>query len=393
MRIARVLTRLNLGGPARQVLASDPLLLARGHQMRVFAGHPAVGEGDLFEEVRAAGVEIVRLAHMSPGVAPIADLLARRQLVRELVAFAPDVVHTHASKAGWIGRRAARSVPKAARVHTFHGHVLEGYFPEPVARRLVALETKLARETQRIVAVSHATAADLVRLGVVEEARLQVIPPGVDLAPFTALEPRRLRGPASGPLRRELGAGADDVLVGAVGRLAPVKQPDLALGAFALLATRYPKLHLVFVGDGGERRALERAVLALPEPARARAHMLGARTDMPALYAELDAVLLSSRSEGLPVALIEAGAAALPAVAFAVGGVDEVLVHERTGLLVEPKDGVDGLAFALAQLLEDPRAAEAMGERARVRVVARHGAAALADRLETLYCDVAEGTR
>src|SRR5262249_35746040 len=156
-----------------------------------------------------------------------------RRLRRELEAFAPDVLHTHASKAGALGRAALRGRrgARVARVHTFHGHVLEGYFPAPVSRRLIAAERKLAAATDRVIAVSHATADDLVRLGVVGEEKLVVIQPGLELAPLLAIE-RGARGRAAAELRAFLGAGPEDVLAGVVGRLAEVKQPLEALAVF-----------------------------------------------------------------------------------------------------------------------------------------------------------------
>jgi len=396
IRIARVLTRLNLGGPARQVLASDPLLVERGHAVRVFAGRPEPGEGDLFDELSSRGIDVVRVPEMRRGISPARDLRARAKLRAHLFAFAPDVVHTHASKAGTLGRSAARKLPGTARVHTFHGHVLEGYFPELVAKRLRRLEAKLASETDRIVAVSHATADDLVRLGVIEENALVVVPPGIDLDAFLALPPLDDAGRRSGAVRGLIGADADAFVCGVVGRLAPVKRVTAALSAFALLAPRRPELHVAFVGDGEDRRALERAIGALPPDVAARAHVLGARTDMPAVLADLDAVLLSSRSEGLPIALVEAAAAALPVVATPVGGVPELVAHERTGFLTESADetaAVDELAFHLDALLADRAAAAGMGRRARLRVADRHSAAALADRLETLYTAVIDERR
>lgn len=389
MRIARVLTRLNLGGPARQVLAADPLLAQRGHELRLFVGRPRPGEGDLFDEAVARGLDVVRVPGLAPGVSPAGDLRARRALRRALEEHAPDVVHTHTAKAGWLGRRAARDLP-AARVHTFHGHVLEGYFPDAVARRLVALERRLAAQTDRVVAVSHATADDLVRLGVVAEDRLVVVPPGIDLEPLLALERPRAETRTQGGLRALVGAGPDTFLVGVVGRLAEVKRPLLALEVFQLLAAARPALQLVFVGDGELRGALERALRGLPDELRPRVHLVGAVDDVVPVHAELDAVLATSRSEGLPVALIEAAAAALPVVATAVGGVPEIVAADRTGFLGER---ADELAFGLDRLLADPREARAMGQRARLRVRERHGAAALADRLEALYRTVLEERR
>ncbi len=387
MRVARVLTRLNLGGPARQVLASDPILKDRGFDLRVFAGSPGPGEGDLFDELRARGVDVRRVPGLGRAVTGVGDWRAYRRLARELREFAPDVVHTHASKAGALGRLAARATPDAARVHTFHGHVLEGYFPPFVSKRIAALERRFADDTDRVVAVSHATAEDLLRLGVVSEERLMVCPPGVELDALLDIPGLGAPDRRDGALRELVGAGPGDALVGVIGRLAEVKRPEVALEAFLTIAGRHGRAHLVFVGDGDQRRALESAIAALDDALRDRVHLVGARTDLPAVYADLDVVLASSRSEGLPVALIEAAAAGLPVVATSVGGVPELVAHERTGYLGET---ADELAFGLDQLLSDPASRAGCGQRARMRVEARHSAKALADRLEALYRAVVE---
>jgi glycosyltransferase involved in cell wall biosynthesis len=385
LRIARILTRLNLGGPARQALASDPVLGGRGHVVHVFTGSSAPGEGDLFDDFAARGIHVERVPGLARGLSVAGDLRALHALRRSLVAFAPDIVHTHASKAGAIGRRAARTVPAAKRVHTFHGHVLEGYFGDTVSRAITALERKLARETHRIVAVSHATADDLLRLKVLpDERRLVVVPPGIELSGLLSIDRR------DGALRREIGAADGDFVVGVIGRLAEVKRPEWALDVFELLATRYPRLHLVFVGDGDQRGLVERRITAMPPDRQARAHLIGARADMRPVLADLDLVLLTSRSEGLPVALIEAAAAGKPVVATNVGGVDELVMHERTGWLAA---SVDELAYGVAQYLDAPPALlPALAIRSRVRVEKNHSATALADRLESLYKSMLEET-
>jgi len=297
-------------------------------------------------------------------------------LRKELAAYDPDVLHTHASKAGALGRIAAGCVPRAKRVHTFHGHVLEGYFPGVVSKQLVALERRFAAKTDRVIAVSHATADDLLRLGVVEEERLMVCPPGVELDALLGMDGR------DGALRKLIGAEPDDVVVGVIGRLAEVKRPEVALEVFRMLSRRHAQMHLVFVGDGDQRRMLEQSIAALPDAERKRVHLVGARSAMVPVYADLDVVLASSRTEGMPVALIEAGAAGLPVVATAVGGVPEIVAHERTGFLGED---ASELAFGLDQLLGDKTVRKAHGQRARLRVEKRHSATALADRLEALY--------
>ena len=383
MRIARVLTRLNLGGPARQVLASDPLLLDRGHEVTVFAGSPEPGEGDLFDQLAERGVPVRRVPGLVRGLSPAKDLYALRWLRRELALLAPDVVHTHASKAGTLGRRAAAPLARrgTALVHTFHGHVLEGYFPDVISRRLVAAERRLARTTDRVLAVSHATAEDLLRLEVVDEDRLWVVPPGVDLARHLELPLPGKRG-GQGPLRRLLGVPVDAPLVGVVGRLAEVKRPELALEAFTTIAGRHVDAHLAFVGDGDGRRDLEGRIRALDPALQARVHLAGNRTDAVEVFGDLDVLLASSRSEGLPVAMVEAAAAGVPVVSTAVGGVPEVVAHERTGLLAGDEAE---LAMHLDALLRDAAGREGYGHRARLRVSDRYGARVLADKLEAHY--------
>ena len=383
MRIARVLTRLNLGGPARQVLASDPLLVARGHVVRVFAGSSEAGEGDLGEELGARGVEVRRVPGLRRGLGALldgGDLRAARFLRRELAAFAPDVVHTHASKAGAIGRRVARSAaPSAPRVHTFHGHVLEGYFPAPVSMLMRAAERRLARTTDQLLAVSEATRSDLVRLGVAPAARIGLRPPGIELGPLLALPEAR----PAGELRRELSIPPGAPIVAVIGRLAPVKRPALAVEVFARAEEiERSGAHLVVAGDGPERRAVERAVSRVDAGLAERVHLLGAVARIERVHEAADVLLATSRSEGMPVAMIEAAAAARPVVTTAVGGVPELVISGLTGLFGTDRDA---LAVALAGLLADPEERARLGRAARRRASELHGAEALADGLEGAY--------
>ena len=383
MRIARILTRLNLGGPARQALASDPLLLGRGHVLRLFTGAPLLGEGDLFDEVCASGVDAVRIPGLGRDPRPTADLAALRRLRRELDAFQPDVVHTHATKAGLLGRLASRD-RSWARVHTFHGHVLEGYFSGPMSRALAWSERRPARRTTQLLAVSEQTKRDLVRLRVAESEQIDVVPPGVELSSLLGLNAPC--GPDGSSFRESCGCAEGDLLVGVIGRLADVKRPGLALEAFRSASAKMPRLRLVFVGDGALREELL-LTLAGWEPAqRARVTLVGNQHDMQRVHEACDMVLLSSRTEGMPVALIEAGAASLPVISTPVGGVPELVLDGVTGRLAE---GVDGLASALCELAADDGLRRQMGTAARVRVRERHSAASLADRLERVYAEVA----
>ena len=384
MRIARIMTRLNLGGPARQALASDPELSRRGHELRLFTGAPQEGEGDLFEEARRSGIDVVRVPGLGRNPKPGADLSALRSLRASLSSYSPDVLHTHATKAGLLGRLASRGRPWPL-VHTFHGHVLEGYFSKPVSSALTWSERMLAASTSKILAVSERTREDLLRLKVAPAHKLAVVTPGVALDELLGLD--LVEASAGAGFRERCGCAEGEVLVVVVGRLASVKRPLVALEAFCRAASREPRLRLAFVGDGAERTALEASLAELPSALRERVTLQGAMASMLPVLAGADLVLLSSRSEGMPVALIEAAAAAVPVVATPVGGVPELVVHGETGRLAE--DAV-GLGLSLVELARHEHLRRSMGLAARGRVRVRHSGAALADRLESVYSSVRE---
>lgn len=365
-----LITRMNIGGPARQVI-----LLAKGladeFPTIVAAGRPGKAEGELVDaEVPVRPVPLVR------PVKPATDLravLAVRQLLRSTQA---SLVHTHMAKAGTVGRLAAiASYPTRARprlVHTFHGHVLQGYFGNTQQKAFLELERVLARRTDVLVAVSPEVRDELVDLGVGRERQYRVIPLGPELGPLLAVGGPG--GPA-GTLRASLGLGPDVPLVGTVGRLVPVKDHATLFAAIAAV----PGAHLAVLGDGELRATLER--LARQLGIAERTHFTGWWLDVPAALADLDVVALSSRNEGTPVALIEALAAGRPVVATDVGGVRHVVQDGETGRLC-PAGVPAALAGLLERALAEPESSARMALEGRRRVTERFGSArVLADHL------------
>jgi glycosyltransferase involved in cell wall biosynthesis len=311
----------------------------------VAAGRASELEGELTDsEVHVQRVPLVR------SIEPATDQAALRAVRRLVRSQSHHIVHTHMAKAGAIGRIAARSVrPRPATVHTFHGHVLEGYFTARMERGFIAAERRLARLTDVFIAVSPEIRDQLLDLGVGRSDQYQVIPLGLDLAPFFAVTPDR-----EGPLRRHLGLTATTPLLGALARLEPVKDHATLLRAMV----RLPEAHLAVLGDGALRGELER--LAVDLGIERRVHFLGWRQDVPAVLAELDVVALTSRHEGTPVTLIEAAAAGVPVVATDVGGVSQVVVHDRTGSLA-PAGDIDTVARELARLVRDETTRRRLG--------------------------------
>jgi len=277
------------------------------------------------------------------------------------------------AKAGFVGRLAARSLRREpATVHTFHGHVLEGYFSASMQRSVLALERRLARNTDVIVAISPQVRDSLLELEVGHEDQYRLIPLGFDLEAHLAVsEP-------SGALRGRLGLGPDVPLVGVVGRLAPIKDVATLFEAVA----RLPDVHVAVLGDGESREALE--IRSAELGIGPRTHFLGWWMDIPAAMSDIDLVALSSLNEGTPVALIEALACSRPVVASAVGGVPFIVEHGRTGLLCPPRDPVV-LAQAMDRVLSDRTLSERMGLAGRHDVATRFRKERLLSDIRKLY--------
>ena len=384
LRVLRVIGRLNMGGPAHQAaLLSGRRFDPERYRTLLVHGALAPGEASLAELSEQEGAEMRFLSDLRQPVGPAHDALALARLVRLARRFRPHVVHTHTAKAGFLGRQAALAVrPRPAIVHTFHGHVLEGYFGAAKSRLYLELERALGRVSDRLIGVSEATVGDLVRLGVAPREKFAVLPLGLDL--------RRLAQPADavrGASRAELGLGEDDVLAVFVGRVVPIKRLDLMLEALARARESEPRLRLAVVGDGDERPGLE--ALAERLGVAGAVEFLGYRRELRPLFAAADLAVLSSDNEGTPVSLIEAAAAGLPAVGTDAGGVREV-VTEDTGAVV-PKGDPEALAAALVELAGDPARRRAMGAAARERALGRYGAERLLRDVDALYRELSAG--
>lgn len=382
MRIARILTRLNLGGPARQVLESDRRLQERGHEIRVFCGSPEEGEGDLSALLEAQGISVQRVPGLTRAIRPWQDFQVTRFLRSELQAWDPDIVHTHASKAGWVGRIAARGL-RARVLHTFHGHVFDGHFSAAKTALLVFIEKLLARRTDQIVAVSQGTRRELTALGIAPESQIHVLYGGADVKGLEGAS----RGQAK--LREALGLGQDALLIGVLGRLAPIKRTPCALEAFEIARRELPGAYLVFIGDGPDRLRLEQDLEKCAPELKACVFLAGPWGNMAHMLPDLDILLSASHHEGLPISMVEAGACCVPSVATPVGGVDEFVIPGRTGII---GSSVGALAEGLVALGSDGDLRGVLGKGAQALAMEQHEGGAFADRLEALYVELLERT-
>jgi glycosyltransferase involved in cell wall biosynthesis len=377
IRVLRVIARMNMGGPAYHVSLLSGKLDPGRYDTLLVTGRVGPGEESLQELAERYGAQLRVLDSLGPELRPGPDLRALREIAGIVRGFRPHIVHTHTAKAGFVGRLAALAVrPRPIIVHTYHGHVLEGYFGPTKNALFRNLERTAGRVSDRLIGVSRATVDDLVRLKVAPATKFEAIPIGLELDAFARLNPEQ-----GADFRAEIGATPQDVVATCVGRLVPIKRLEGAIAATAIARELGAPLKLVVVGDGECRDQLE--ALAADRQVSDAVSFVGYRRDLPAIMAGTDIALLSSDNEGTPVSLIEAAAGGRPAVATRVGGVADV-VAEDAGILVPPRDP-KAMGEALARLAEDASMRRRMGERAAAHVLDRFTARHLLQNIDRLY--------
>lgn len=380
MRIVHVIARLNVGGAALHVLQLAHEQARRGHDVLVVAGTLAAGEESMEYVADELGVELLKLPVLQRELSLRADpaaILALWRLIRER---RPHVLHTHTAKAGATGRLAAVGAGRArpgAVVHTYHGHVLSGYFSRRWERVFRVIERGLALTSGTLVAVSEEVRDDLVGFGVAPARRFVVVPYGFDLPPWSEADDEARRA-----IRAEIGAGDTTFVVGWAGRLTAIKRPlDLIRTLRALLDRRVDAL-LVLVGDGEDRVAVEALAAELGVADRCR--LVGFQKSIRPWYASFDALLLTSANEGTPVVAIEALAAARPVVATRAGGTGTVVRQGESGYLESIGDTA-ALAERLATLAGDPELRVRIGAYGAEDVRTRFAVGRMADEVEAIY--------
>jgi glycosyltransferase involved in cell wall biosynthesis len=372
-KIVRVITRLNVGGPAvHTILLADGL--RPEYETVLVSGLESSAEGNMLPLAERLDVRVVRIPHLRREIDLLADFLALARLIALILRERPDIVHTHTAKAGVLGRIAARICGIPVIIHTFHGNVFRGYFSPRKTRFLVGLEQLVSKFTDRVVAVNEEQRDELVGFKVASPNKIVTVPLGLELQKLVNNE----ADPAE--MRRKWGVPLEVPTIGIVARLVHIKGHELFLEAASEVHKRFPDAWFVIVGDGERRAELEEQARELGVPAV----FTGWETDLPAVYRALDVVCLTSINEGSPVAVIEALAAGKPVVSTLAGGVVDLIRTGDTGLLVPTRDPTQ-FANAVCRILSCPEEGRAMGARGRASVYPALDLSNLLVNLDSLY--------
>jgi glycosyltransferase involved in cell wall biosynthesis len=359
-KILRIITRLNIGGPAIHTVILTAGLDRTRFQSLLVTGTVSEDEGDMSYFAYQHSVNPVIIPELGKEIDWKTDLIVLYKLFRLMKSEKPDIVHTHTAKAGTLGRIAAILSGVPFTVHTFHGHVLHSYFGKFRTKIFILIERLLARFTSKIIAVSPLQYCELHhQIKIAPSRKFAIIPLGFDLTHFLNAQVH------CGKLRGELRVSEDVLLVGIIGRLTAIKNHALFLRSAARVLEKFAEARFLIVGDG--ELADELKGLAYELRIQDRVIFLGWRDDMPAIYADLDLVVLTSLNEGTPVSLIEAMASAKPIVATAVGGIPDIVLNGEMGILV-PSGDEEKLATTMINLLEEAGKRRDFGKRGRESV-------------------------
>jgi len=369
VRVMRIIARMNVGGPAVQVSG-----LMRGFDTAVFdqelvTGYCADDEADYLEKV-ATDVKAVRIDGLGRSIKPRADLMALSAVIKEIRRFKPDVIHTHTAKAGVVGRVASiLSGHRSVRVHTFHGHLLNGYFSAGKTRLVILVERFLALFTDQLLAVGAKVKYDLLAVGIGNPNKFDVMPPGLQLAEV----------PSKTAARKELDLEGNAIYCAFIGRITQIKRPDRFLDVVAEIKSRGINLHFIVAGAGELLQYCQDRASAENLPVT----FLGWREDIEVVLAAADLVLLTSDNEGTPLSLIQAGMVGIPVAATNVGSTNEIVVNGETGLLTDLS--IDQLANAVAKVATDSVLRGKMGAAGREYTMSRYGVDRLVKDHQDLY--------
>ena len=386
-RVLRIINRFNIGGPTYNATFLSAFL-SDDFETLLVGGLPEPDEEDSLYIPEKYGVKPLLIKELQRTPNFKSDRIAYNKLKEIIQEFKPDIVHTHASKAGALGRKAALACNVPVIVHTFHGHVFHSYFGRLKTALFQFIERRLAARSTKIIAISHLQKEELSQqFHICKPEKIAVIPLGFDLGQFqeNLVEKRRVT-------REKYQLAADEVAVAIVGRLAPIKNHALFLSVIELLAQKKCTARFFIVGDGMEKERIEREVGRLTKMFDVRIEMTSWIKDIATFNAGMDIMCLTSNNEGTPVSLIEAQACNLPVVSTDVGGVKDILIPNETGFVV-PKNDPNAFARALEKLIESKELRAEMSEKSWTFVKNKFHYSNLVQQTESLYRDLLQNNK
>ena len=378
MHVCHVITRLIVGGAQENTILTCEGLRQHGHLVTLISGPTTGPEGSLVERARNGGYEFLELPELIRAVNPWMDFRARRMLAMEFDRLKPDVVHTHSSKAGIVGRFAARDARVPHVVHTIHGMSFNRTQPGLIRKAYAWLEKLAARRSEALVSVADALSAQMVTAGVCRREKLSTVYSGMEIERFTPTQYDRAA------IRREWGVGDDEVVVGTIARLFRRKGYEQLIPIMAQAAEREPRLRFVWIGDGAQRAEYEAELERLGLRDKTTLTGLVSPERVPEMIVGFDILAHTSQWEGLPRGVVQALLMQVPAVAFDIDGTPEVVLDQQTGRLVTLND-LSAFAEALLELASDAQLRRRLGQAGRELCRERFDWRRMVDQLEALY--------
>jgi glycosyltransferase involved in cell wall biosynthesis len=382
IRVLRIINRFNIGGPTYNATFLTKFL-SDDFETLLIGGLPEPDESDSLHIPQEYGIQPLLIPELKRTPNPFDDRKAYRRIKQIIEEFKPHIVHTHASKAGALGRKAAFSLKVPVVVHTFHGHVFHSYFGPIKTTIFKAIERGLAKKSDGIIAISTLQKDELVNIHKISnDQKVKVISLGFNLSKFHEALSRRQE------LRSKMHIADDEIAIAIVGRLAPIKNHKMFLDAIEIVASKTDKKIVVYiVGDGAERTTIEQQIQHMATKDSCRIVMTSWITDIASFNAAIDIICLTSNNEGTPVSLIEAQAANIPIVATDVGGVRDVVLADETAFMV-PKNDTTSFAEKLLMLIDDEKIRHKMSQNGWNFVKAHFDYTSLVQNMELYYKDL-----
>ncbi|MNJ88758.1 putative glycosyltransferase EpsD [compost metagenome] len=385
-KVLRIINRFNIGGPTYNA-AFLTKFISEEYETLLVGGLPEKDESDSLHILEEYGIQPLLIPEMKRIPNIRSDREAYQKIKQIIQEFQPDIVHTHAAKAGALGRRAAKACGVPVIVHTFHGHVFHSYFGKFKTFVYKTIERRLARYSTGIVAISPIQKEELSSVHrICSGDKIKVIPLGFDLSKFQESLPEKRT-----ETREKWKLKDDEVAVAIVGRLAPIKNHSLFLDVIERLAAKGVKARYFIVGDGQEREGIEKRVRELESTYQVSIELTSWIKDIATFNAGMDIICLSSDNEGTPVSLIEAQASGIPVISTDVGGVKDILKEGETGFVVPKKDAA-AFSEKLQLLIENKEIRTKMSQNGWNFVRDRFHYTTLVKNMENYYSELIEKT-